>query len=258
MLTIQPKYTQHSPVVLSFKSAEDTAEQRYETKTKYYEKQVEEFDNMLKDKHTPSSFKKIAKIFKVISEALLEGWAVMWGASKGAKIIKTSVINETTSKVAKEAKHIFSPLLKGLKKTASNITTSMSKGIDNLKQTKFATNLSEKMTKLTEKLDGTTVGHYIVKGLRAIGKFFKAVGRLITLGAKKVAEPFKKTNVEAVYDKVSKATATTLGVGAGAAGAYNAATRPEDSEKKTTTSEVIDNSEENEFEEETQWIRDGK
>ena len=43
-----------------------------------------------------------------------------------------------------------------------------------------------------------------------------------------------------MYDKTSKVASNTLGVGAGAAGAYNAAVKPDANQKVAETNEVDD------------------
>ena len=66
----------------------------------------------------------------------------------------------------------------------------------------------------------------MVKGIKAVVNF--------------ITKPFKGAKVSEVYDKATKATATTLGVGAGAAGAYNATAKV--NEKKINVKLTILNS----------------
>ena len=97
MLTIQPKITQYSQQrnQISFKNTEAIGipdDSFYRDKQNYYENQIREFDELIEDEHTPNAFKKVLKGFRVVSEGLLEGCAVAWGASKGAKVIKSAPI----------------------------------------------------------------------------------------------------------------------------------------------------------------------
>ncbi len=252
MLTIQPKITQYSNTQkITFKSSNAEAVSNglteeenkfYESKTKHYEKQVQAFDNLIHDTHTPNTFKKALKVFKIISEGLLEGWAVAWGAAKGANIMKSSAISGANSKVAKGTQKVLTPLFTKIKTGGSKLFEKIAKGIDNIKTSKLYTNLSDRLTLLTEKMNANPVGKYIVKGFEYIGKAFKYVGGLIAKGIKKIVEPFKGVKAEEVYDKAAKVTSNTMGVGAGAAGAYNAATK--DSKKtveQTPTNTTVDN-----------------
>ena len=94
MLTIQPKFTHYSNTrQIAFRGEAPSNEDKiYEEKQKHYAKQVEELDKLIQDKHTNNTLKKVLKGSKVVSEGLLEGWAVAWGAHKGAKIVKPSIL----------------------------------------------------------------------------------------------------------------------------------------------------------------------
>lgn len=245
MLTVQPKianYVNSKPV--SFKALDDEMSQNdlrgenyYKEKVDYYSQQVREFENLAQDLTSPPPVRKTMKAFRVVSEALLEGWAVAWGASKGAKILKPS------GKFAKNLKDILRPIYKGFKTSGQKIGEAFTGTVNKIKTSKFA----EKLSGFVDKMRENSVGKYIVKGFEYIGKAFKYVGNLIVKGAKKLVEPFKgKTNGE-IYDKASKVASTTLGVGAGAAGAYNAAT---DKKEKVATSSTLENDRFNEVDDE--------
>ena len=221
MLTIQPKFTQSvSNSVVTFRGDDDSLnEARYSKKRSYYQRQKEEFEEILNDQYVPEGMKKGAKVFKIASEGILEGWAVTWAATKGGKYLKSAFVKLANSKLAKGLKDILKPLNKGLKEVGKNFTKSASKNIDNIKQSSFITNMAKNLTKLEENLNKTGAGRAVVKTVKAIGKGLKATGRLIKKFAQKIAQPFKKMT----YDKAAKATASTLGVGSGIAGAYSAA-----------------------------------
>lgn len=214
MLSIQPKVTDYSGKRQLYFRGEaltptlDAADwnTKYEYKTNFYESQIKEFDKSINDKQTPDMMKKILKGFKVVSEALLEGWAVTWGATKGARVIKSAVVT-SNGKIGKEAQEILTPFGKGLKNFGQELT----EYVQNIKTSEFWISCTEYMTKLTEKMNNDSVGKYLVKCMNSIGKGFKFLFK-----------PFKGADASEIYDKASKATATTLGVGAGAAGAYNA------------------------------------
>ena len=55
-----------------------------------------------------------------------------------------------------------------------------------------------------------------------------------------IAKPFKGKTGEELYDKAAKVTSNTMGVGAGAAGAYDAATKDS---KKTVNPETTESTE---------------
>lgn len=239
MLTIQPKFTHYSNTrQIAFRGEDPSNEDKiYQEKQEHYKKQVEELDNLMNDKYTNTTFKKVLKGSKVVSEGLLEGWAVAWGAHKGAKIIKPSFIAKgADSKVYK----VLAPIFSGIKKGGSRFVKSISKGIDNIKASKLYTGAAEKLATITEKMNNNSVGKYVVKAFEYIGKALKYVGGLFKQGFEAIAKPFKGKTGEELYDKAAKMTSNTMGVGAGAAGAYDAATKDS---KKTPNA---DNSEQDE------------
>lgn len=229
MLTIQPNvvnYSNKRPI--HFRGEEngvagslldgDITEDLYNEKSNFYKSQIREFDKSINDEHTPDFMKKVLKGFRIISEALLEGWAVAWGASKGSKVIKSSVVKNVEEVAGKHAQEVLTPFGEKLSKGFKKVGEVVSKGVEKLKTSSFGVAFSEKLAKITEKMNQNSVGKYIVKGFEYIGKGIKAVVNFIT-------KPFKGAKASEVYDKATKATSTTLGVGAGAAGAYNATTK---------------------------------
>lgn len=226
MLTIQPKITHYSNTrKIAFKGDDGLSYDEnkfYENKVKHYEAQTAELEELISDKHTNKTLKKVLKGSKVISEGLLEGWAVAWGAHKGAKIVKPSILTKgADSKLYK----VLNPVFSGIKKGGSKFAEIISKGIDNIKASKLYTGAAEKIAAITEKMNNHSVGKYVVKAFEYIGKAFKFVGGLFKKGYEKVTQPFKNVTGTEIYDKAAKVTSNTMGVGAGAAGAYDAATK---------------------------------
>ena len=238
MLTIQPKVAQYPQRNISFRNSDVYDEDFYKEKTKYYENQTKEFDELIGDQKTPNSFKKVLKGFKVVSEGLLEGWAVAWGASKGAKVIKSAFVKGASSKAAKNAQEIVGPAIEGAKKTGGKLLGVIGEWFEKIKASKFIQNISEQFSKLTEKLNNNKYGKYVVQGFEYVGKFFKWIGSAISKGYNKVATALKSAKGEEVYDKATNVVSKTLGVGAGAAGAYNAATN---ADKRAEATDKIDN-----------------
>lgn len=233
MLSVQPKFTQYAAAKqTAFKglsNPQETPEDRYfEEKTNYYKDQTRAFDEALLNEHTPDIMKKVIKGFRIVSEALLEGWAVAWGASKGMKIIKSTTIKGLNSSFAKHTEDILKPVGEGLKNAGKTVKTKFGNLINNIKTSDFAKRTTEKFNSVTNSMRNNTVGKYIVSGFEAIGKGLKCIGNLVKQGTNKVISPFKEMKAGEIYDKAAKATSTTFGVGAGAAGAYNATMKPED------------------------------
>ena len=226
MLTIQPNLTSYSKPMVSFKSKnyDEGSEGYFKEKVDYYTQQAKEFEELSQDSNSPSGFRKAMKVFRVISEALLEGWAVAWGASKGAKILKSSVIKGADSKFAKHSKEVLKPVLEGVKSSGKKVAELFTKGVEKFKASKFA----EKFTNFVAKMRENKIGKYVVEGFEYIGKAIKYVGKLIASGAKKIVEPLKGKPAGEIYDKGAKVASNTLGVGAGVAGAYNAATNAQE------------------------------
>lgn len=208
MLTIQPNFSkvqQYAQRPLHFKgqSAEITEDYVNEQRD-FYEKQVREADKIINDEKAPEALKKGMKILKIISEGIIEGWAVLWGARTGAKFAKNGAIKTVNSKFAKNVG-------KGLKSAGEFIT----KGFEKLSESKLA----KKAGELVEKLDKTKFGKYIVSAGRAVVKGIKTVVEFVRTKLGKAT----KADIESTYDKVANGTATTLGVGSGIAGTYSAA-----------------------------------
>ena len=241
MLTIQPKFTNYTaPKAISFKANGDETfdgEDLYKEKVDFYKKQTAEFEKMSNDSTNPDSLKKMMKGFRVVSEALLEGWAVAWGASKGSKILKSSVISGSKTNFVKGVKDVLRPIYRGLKSSGKKITEKYTKIITDIKTSKFAENFSN----FVEGMRKNPVGKYIVKGFEYVGEGFKFVGKIIKAGAKKLAEPFKGKTKSEVYDKATKVASNTLGAGAGVAGAYNAATDADKRKAEAKGETPVDN-----------------
>lgn len=236
MLTIQPKFTQNvqfSKANPSFRSADDSiipSDSYYKSQTNYYENQIKELDDLIDNEHTPNTFKKVLKGFRVASEGLLEGCAVAWGASKGAKVIKSSTMKGFNSKFAQKSIEILKPVVEGFKTTGSEIIKAISGKFAEFKTSKFATNIAENFTKLTEILENNKIGKYVVAGFKAIANGFNWIGSKIAQGTGVLKAKAKSVDGSQLYDKVANVTSKTLGTGAGVAGAYNAAIKPNSTE----------------------------
>ncbi len=265
MLTIQPKITQYSQQRsnVSFKSREDAGipdDAFYKEKQAYYEDQIREFDSLIEDEHTPTAFKKVLKGFRVVSEGLLEGCAVAWGASKGAKVIKSAAVKGASSNFTKKAIDILKPIAEGFQSTGSRIWKAMGEKLTTIKASKFVTNLSERFTKVVNKMNENKVGKYVVRGFKAVGKAFKWIGSKIAQGYKFLAGKIKGMNGSEVYDNTANIASKTLGAGAGVAGAYNAATRAEEraDAQRAARADYSDNIDYSEVEEVENFIEDGE
>ena len=164
------------------------------------------------------------KGFAVVAEALLEGWAVAWGASKGAKVLRTPIKNFVNGKFVSHIKDIVKPFNKGIKDSAGKIAEKASEVVEKVKTSKLA----EKLVNFVDKMKENKIGKYVVKGFEYIGKAINYVITKAKKVANKVTEYFKGKSAGQLYDKGAKAASVTMGVGAGAAGAYNAATNAQE------------------------------
>ena len=216
MLTIQPNLADRSVRQVTFRADAGSDNRLYEEKTHYYEKQVKDFEDALENKDTPETLKKIIKVFKVVSEALLEGWAVAWGAKKGSDVIKSPIMKGVNSKYVKGAGKVFKNIGEGLGSVASVVANAYR----NVKASKFMTENS--------------LGKVIAKGLDYAESAAKYVGKTLS----GIFGPVKEAKFENIYDKVTNITSKTFGVGAGAAGAYNAATGADKADNAEEISET--------------------
>lgn len=232
MLTIQPNFTTRPVRQIAFKSegvdaaaGNDPSNDEYQEKVKYYEKKVNEFDDALKDKDTPTILKKLIKVFKVASEALLEGWAVAWGAKKGADVIKPSMVKGVDGEFVKGVKSVLSPVGKLFGKIAAAASGAYGK----FKATKF----------MTENSFGKT----LTKGLEYVEKGFSYIGEKLS--------KLKGEKVETIYDKAANVTSKTMGAGAGIAGGYNAVTGADQKKPEKADNSVEDDDKESDIDEES-------
>ena len=246
MLTIQPKITNYTNSRLAFGSGEasdaeaNKNDEFYKQKIDFYKKQKQEYDNLLNENSTaPKGFKAVIRGFKIISEALLEGWALAWGVRKGSKVMKTSVLEGTNSSFTKKAKDILKPMWKGIKSSGSKLKESVVKSYETFKASKFATNVVEKVNKTVEALNGNPVGKYVVKTFEYIGKAFKFAGAMLKKGYEWIKKPFVGKSADELYEKGTKAAATTLGVGAGGTAIYTEANNLKPDGKGSNT-ELVD------------------
>lgn len=249
MLSIQPNFTnqaiRRSPV---FKGEYDTAptpeEKYYESKTNYYEGQMNDFENLLNDDRTIKPLKKIAGVFKVISEVLFNGWAVAWGASKGARFVKSSVVSGVNSDFAKSAKNVIKPLGKLIVSAGEKAAGLAKSAVEFVKGTKGYAKLNEGLSALVTKMDGNKYGKIVLNVLGKIRDGIVAATNIVLKPLKNFAANVKNTPFDTAYDKVAKATSTTLGVGAGAASGYNEIVHPENAkiedENKIVEDEIPD------------------
>ena len=240
MLTIQPKLTNYQAPVFKASSDEDSY---YREKIANYKNKQKEFDELLDENaKAPKAFKAAIKGFKVISEVLLQGWALAWGTKKGAKVVKSSILSGINSNTVPKAKNFVQPAIdlieKGFKYTKEFFSTKIQK----IKTSEFATNLNGKITNIIEKMNNNPIGKYIVKGFEYIGKGFKYIGNLIKQGYEWFTKPFKGKTAEEVYDKAASVTASTLGVGAGATALYNetANLKPQGDNTETLADEALE------------------
>ena len=233
-------------------TVETPEDEAYSEKTKFFEKQKQEFENIVNDERTPEFLKKMGKAFKVISEALFNGWLVAWGASKGAKFVKSSVASGMNGKVAQEAKTFAKPIANGFRKAAGAIAGGFATVGEHIKASKTYTNLAEKLTNFAEKMDNHKYGQYVMSGLRLVGKGIKAAFGFVAKPFEKLAEKIKGTSFDTAYDKAAKATSTTLGVGAGAASAYDEAVHPETQKMHDEVDNENINNDKKEFDDEVQ------
>lgn len=218
MLTIQPRFTQQASRTVPFRGNEEYLnEETYNQKKSYYQRQKEGFEEILNDENVPAGMKKGAKIFKVVSEGILEGWAVTWAATKGGKILKSTFVKALNSKFAKWTAEMLSPVGKGLKTSAQKFMESLSNKTTDLKQSKL-------VNKLLENLNKTKAGQFVLNAAKTVGKGLKTALTFVKNLGQKIISPLK----DLTYDKAAKATARTLGVGSGLAGAYSAARTPND------------------------------
>lgn len=201
MLTIQPNFTRNT----AFRGEKAFVDQEtYEAKKKYYKDKQREFNEILDDENIPEGMKKGAKVCKVASEGILEGWAVAWGASKGASMLKSPKVMKFFTKIGKLAK----PLAEGLGKVFNKIGKFASEQVDILSKSKFV-----------EKMNANKVGHVIVEGVKKLSNGVKYICNT----TKDLFLKYTGKLTGDTYDKVTGAASKTLGVGAGIGGAYTAA-----------------------------------
>ncbi len=253
MLSVQPSITNQTirkaPVFKGELSSNNIDDNSYKSKRDYYEGQKNEFESILNDENTVKPLKNIARVFKVISEILFEGWAVAWGASKGAKFVKTSVVGGVNSNVGKGIKDVLRPLGKGIVAAGEKIAQYAQATVKYVKATPTYAKFQKNAAEIIEKMDNNKYGKIALKAFGAIYNGLEKVAGLVVNPLKKFAANVKNTSFEAAYDKVAKATSTTLGVGAGAACGYNEVMHPEKANVDVLNEKQADNIESDDIKE---------
>ena len=135
MLTIQPNITHYSKTrALAFKGEDSSPNKEdafYQGKLDAYETQIKDLNESLNNDKTPGVLKKIIKPCKIASEALLEGWAVAWGASKGSRVVKSSVV-KTVEKEGVKVAEVLTPFGEKIQKYGSKVFGAIGKGLEKL------------------------------------------------------------------------------------------------------------------------------
>ena len=227
MLTIQPKISNYSaPKALNFKGTATFPDEDdyYKEKVDYFSKQAKEFNTLAEEESASTPFKKIMKGLGVVSTGILEGWAVMWGASKGAKFVKSGFMKAVDSNFAAKAKQILSPIKAGFSKSAEKIKEVGANAINALKEAKPLKYVAQKAKDFSQWVNSKSVGKVMGKAFNAIGKAIRTVVNFVKKPFVKVKEAYDANSAEQIYDKTSNVLAKTLGVGSGVTGAYVATT----------------------------------
>lgn len=221
MLTIQPNFTRGT----AFKGEGLIDQETYEEKRRFYEDQKEGYDRIINDENIPEGMKKGAKVFRVASEGILEGWAVAWGASHGSKMLKSGF-----------TKFIASDFYKGLKMAAGSIGKIFKKAAGTIADKSAETMQKIKTSEFIQNMDQNKFGHYVIEGLRFVRDCFN-------FAVEKTENLYKRYVKGISYEKASGTVSKTLGVGAGLGGAYNAArggNRPADAFNKSEDASIDD------------------
>ena len=229
MLSISPQFTANLNGRPAFKGLGEGVDYESLSKDKvdFYKQQTQELEDMANDTLTPKPAKKLLHGAAVISAALLEGWAVFWGASKLSKVAKIGLMSFKDGKIYAKVKNMFKNTGK-IKSAVSSVVNFAKNNVNKLRNSNFAkTKTGDIVVKVVNAL--IKAGKAVGKGLKYVGKGLKAVGKFIY-------KPVEKHGAEKVYDTVTKGVATTLGVGSGVAGAYSASIK--DKEQLENLSEV--------------------
>ncbi len=203
MLTIQPKFTAGNAFRPSFRAedADFLTEDNYNEERDFFEKQIDGFDDIINDEYMPEKMKKGVKFLRIISEGILEGWAVAWGAKKGINFLRKTGTKTLNSKTYTKAKEILTPAKEGLAKARQNIKKYIGEKLQKIGETQFG-----------QKVKNSKFGKFIKNA-------FENISAKISAAKTKIQE---KTN-KITFEQATNATATTLGVGSGTAGAINSA-----------------------------------
>ncbi len=214
MLSIQPNFTiqkkSFKPVFRGEKEHESFwTEDRYNEEKDFYEKQIDGFNDILNEEYMPNSLKKAAKVLRIISEGILEGWAVAWGAKKGLNFMKNTTTRTLNSKNYARAKEILSPAKEGLVKVGNNLKEFGAEKLKALSEKEFVQKMTNPIKNFFENKE---FGKYIAKQYNSLKEglgTFKG----------KIKEQINKIT----FEKATNITAATLGVGSGTMGAINSA-----------------------------------
>lgn len=202
MLIVQPySMANRSLKAPSFKSEwnEDTIKE----KKAEMKEQSQALDKVLADEYVPEKIKKPFKFFKMLYSAALDGISVFGAVLLLKKPVKAGLDSKIVTGVLGKTKV--------LKDGAGFVGGKLAKGFELLGNALKSTKLGGKVVDSFDKFAQTKVGAGMVKVFDGVGGMFKTA-------AEKVTKPVKNMT----FDKVTNSTAAVLGVGSGAAGAYEA------------------------------------
>ena len=200
MIKVQPNFISKSAYKPAFRAQEEYFTQdKFDEEKDFYEQQIEGFNDIIDDKYVPSGIKKAAKVLRIISEGILEGWAVAWGAKKGINFLKSSGAKAINSNFYKKSAEILNPAKEGLAKVFANFKEFAVAKLAKLGETKF--------------------------GQSEFTKFIKKQYDNIKVVLKPIRDKVLEKTGKITFEKATNIAAATLGVGSGTAGAVNAALR---------------------------------
>ncbi len=214
MLTIQPKITtgalkqSYRPAFKSHEEIGEFADEKYNDAKDFVRETKESIDEVMDDVNVPNSVKKVFKVLGTVATVVLDGVAVFWATTKGAKILKSAHGKIMNNEAVKSAINLLTPIKNGAKRTQRIAKIGIYKQMKKLKA-------NERYQKFMAPINKFFTENKYGKKIAAIYNYVKE-------GTSALIKKFKEKVGKVTYEKATNATAATLGTGSGVAGAYQA------------------------------------
>ena len=168
----------------------------------------EQVEDLLNDENLPKPVRKFSKFLKVVSSGVLTALGVIWASKKAGTLVRSAVTSQFAKGLKDKLRSAYKFVKEPAKKVFNWVKDLVVKNFDKTKDKGFMKKIVDKFNSLKNGNVGNFVSK-IGKNLKDFGNWLKGI--------------FTNLKGKFTFDGVNKAVANTMGVGSGAAAAYETA-----------------------------------